>query len=193
MIDVSISGADEIIVDFKDRPQAVSKALVRALNRSIASGRTVVVRELARDTGLLSKDVRDALSMTEASLNKPEASLGATLKKIPLIKFKARGPEPSRGKGTGVRYRMGGSRGHLPSAFIATMKSGHRGVFERTPGKFMKNPTGKAWKRQAIHEKFGPSLGHVFKKYRQAGIDRVFEAFQKNFDHELSFERGRNA
>ena len=96
-MELTIEGTDTIIADFGDKP-----AMVRALNRSISSGRTVMVREIARDTGLKSKDVRDAMRLQEATLNRPEASLGAGLKRIPLVDFQARGPEPSRGRGRGV-------------------------------------------------------------------------------------------
>jgi hypothetical protein len=183
MIDVSISGDQAIILDFKDRPQSVTKALVRAMNRSMASGRTIMVREIAGDTKLKSKDVRDAMPLSEATLSRPEARLSASLKKIPLIRFQARGPEPSRGKGRGVTYRLGaGSRERIPNAFIATMKSGHRGVFKRVTSK-----------RLPLIQLYGPSLGRVFEKFRAAGLARTLEAFEKNFDHELQFERSNRA
>jgi len=117
--------------------------------------------------------------MREASASRPEASLGASIKRIPLMKFNAKGPVPSRGRGRGVTYRLRGGRGRVENAFIATMKSGHVGVFRRA---------GKA--RLGIVELFGPSLGQVFKKFRPAGLARAWEVFQKNFDHELDFVKG---
>lgn len=180
-MDLSFDGADTIIADFGDKPSLVTKAMVRALNRSINSGRTVMVREIARDTGLKSKDVNTAMRLREATTATPEATLGASLKKIPLIDFAA------RQTGRGVSYNLGGRR-TITGAFIATMPSGHRGVFARTPGKFMRYQKA-TWhvKRQAIHEKFGPSLGHVFVKYRPAGIARVQEVFAANLAHEMDF------
>lgn len=179
MATVEIEGAEAIAIDLRDYPSKVTKALVRALNRSINSGRTVMVREMAGDTGLKSKDIRDALTMREASASRPEASLGATIKRIPLMKFNAKGPVPSRGRGRGVTYRLRGGRGRVENAFIATMQSGHTGVFRRV---------GKA--RLGIIELLGPSLGQVFKKFRPAGLARAYEVFQKNFDHELNFVKG---
>jgi len=111
------------------------------------------------------------------------ASLGASLKRISLMKFHAKGPIPTRGKGRGVTYRLNGGKGRLAHAFIATMESGHQGVFERSPGKFMR----KSKTRQAIHEKYGPSIGQVFRKFRPVGLARALEVFQTNFDHELQF------
>ncbi len=171
------TNSDAVVLAVSEYRRQIPIAMVRAMNRAIGSGRTAIVKEMARDTGLKSKDVRDALVMREASIGRPVASLSAPLKRIPLIKFGARGPEPSRGRGRGVSYNLGaGGRRTLPHAFIATMGTGHRGVFMR-----------RAKGRLPIRELQGPSLGHVFNKYREVGIARMEEAFVKNFDHELVF------
>lgn len=183
-MNVEINGIEAIDIDLREIPDRISsRVLVRALNRSISSGRTVMVRAMAGDTGLRSKDVRDAMVMREASSNRLEASLAARLKRIPLIDFKAKGPEPSRGKGRGVSYRLPGGAGRIENAFIATMRSGHRGVYKR-----------RTKDRLPIDELKGPSLGQVFRKFRPAGVARVTEVFDANFDHELSFAiRGTGA
>lgn len=155
-------------------PSKLKRAVVRAINRGIKSARTFMVRSIADDTGLASKTVRDALRLDLATEDRPEATLAAKLKRIPLIDFHATGPEPSRGKGRGVAYRLSGGRTRLPHAFIATMPSGHRGVFARQT---------KA--RLGISELKGPSLGHVFGKYREAGFDVAKDAMAKNLTHEL--------
>jgi len=175
-MDLSFEGVDTIVADFGAKPTQVTKAMVRALNRSIKSGQTVMVREMARDTGLKSKDVRGAMRLQEASASKPEASLGASLRRLPLITFGARGPEPSFGRGRGVSYKLPGGRGRVATGFIATMRSGHRGVYVRNT---------KA--RLTIRELFGPSLGRVFARFRPAGVARVREVFASNFAHEMDF------
>lgn len=54
---------------------------------------------------------------------------------------------------TGVSVKLRGSYRH---AFIAAMKSGHQGVFRRTPGTHMaSNP-----KKEEIRELFGPNPAH---------------------------------
>ena len=182
-ITVTTDGVVETAKFFDTASERVDRAKVRAANRAIGAARTVMVRAIAQDTGLPSRKVRESLAFQEATIDRPSAMIAAKLKRIPLIDFNARGPEPSRGKGRGVRWRLKGSRGHDPHAFIATMPSGHRGVFKRTPGKFMRNsPT-----RQAIHELHGPSLGEVFQKHRPAAIARAQEMFAKNMKHELEF------
>lgn len=175
MITISIDD-QQLRLDTQGAPDRAARAVVRALNRAIKSGRTVMVREIARDTGLKSSTVREAIPIRPATLGQPSATMSASLKRIPLIEFKAKGPEPSRGKGRGVSYNLPSGAGRNPNAFLATMGTGHRGVFKRLT---------KA--RLPIIELFGPSLGHVFMKYRALGEARAQEAFVTNFDHEFVF------
>jgi len=196
MATIEMQGADAIEIDLRDYPARVTRATVRALNRAIGSGQSVMTKEIAADTGLKQKDVRDALVKREATASRPEASLAATLKRIMLIKFGAKGPTPTRGKGRGVTYRLKGGKGRVESAFIATMKSGHTGVYRRA-GAMQRGAAGPsasarksagAWSGNLpIIELKGPSIGQVFKKFRAAGLARALEVFQKNFDHELKF------
>lgn len=176
-ITIAVDGVEQVARRFDTASEKVDRAKVRAANRAIGSARTVMVRAIAGDTGLPSRKVREALAFREATHARPSAELSARLKRIPLIDFNARGPEPSRGKGRGVRWRLTGSRGHDPKAFIARMRSGHRGVFKR-----------KGTARLGIAELHGPSLGHVFQKHRPAAIARAQEMFAKNMKHELEFE-----
>lgn len=155
------------------------RAISRALNRSIASGRTFMAREIAKDMGLKVSTVRDRIRLVEARPGQESARLEASLKRIPLIDFGARGPEPSRGRGKGVTARTRAKR--YPNAFIATMHSGHRGVFRRV-----------VTKRLPIVELFERSIGYVFNKFKPAGMRRAVEQLQKNLQHEFRFAlRGR--
>lgn len=158
-------------------------AIARALNRSIGSASTVMVRGMSKDLGLKSSDVRDQLKRTEASPTSLLARLRATGKRIPLIQFRAKGPEPSRGRGRGVTARLPGGAGRYPHAFIATMKSGHRGVFAR-------RGTGG---RLPVAELRGPSLPHVFVKFRPDGLARGLEQLVKNLRSELRFAVRKSA
>jgi hypothetical protein len=188
-MDITISGDKAVEIDFQDKPTHVTRALVRALNRGIASGRTVMVREIARDTGMKSKDVRDAMRTREATAARLEASLGAGLKRIALAKFGAR--QTSRG----VTYNVGRGRALLAGAFFAGVRTGHedtehRGVFMRKLPSVRKSRG--AWsKNLPMQERWGPSLGHVFAKYRRPALEQAHAAFVKNFDHELAFAKSQ--
>jgi hypothetical protein len=159
---------------------------MRSLNRAAASGRTAMARVISKDMRLKVGDVRDRIILREATTptdswwsgarRQLSVTLYASAKRLPLILFRATGPEPSHGKGRGVSASLGG-RKRYPHAFIATMGSGHRGVFQR-----------KGLDRLPITELRGPSIAHVFKKYEQVGIDRTLEQLAKTLGHELAFE-----
>lgn len=150
---------------------------VRAINRTASSERTLAKRAIAADTGLPAKHVAAALSLEPATTGKMTATVSVSGRRIPLIAFGARGPEPSRGRGRGVSYRLPTGRGRHPQAFIATMKSGHRGVFVRTtPQRF------------PITELHGPSLPKSFETtYLGTAPDRAQATLVKNLQHEISF------
>jgi hypothetical protein len=44
-----------------------------------------------------------------------------------------------------------------------------------------------------IKQLYGPSIGHVFAKFRAQGLARAEEMFQKTLDHELERAEARNA
>ena len=183
MISVDVN-AGAVVADLKGYSSKLMKGAVRAMNRAIQSGKTEMKRAIASDTGLRASDVAEALPLRQATMARAEARFAATLKRIPLIHFRARGPEPSRGRGRGVSYLLTGGRSRIPTAFIATMQSGHKGVFARKPGATRHGPSPHR-SQLPIVELFGPSLGHVFAKYRPMGLARTKDAFDTAFAHEL--------
>lgn len=189
-MDITITGTPAIIEDFDAYPSKAQRVIVRALNRGIVAARTQIVRDVAKDIGMKVGDVRKAISQRNATLGSPEARLGAGLSRIPLIDFNAKGPVPSRGRGNGVSFRMGAGnpRTRLPNAFITRVTragedgvhSGHDGVFVRVTKK-----------RLPIKQLFGPSLGHVFAKYRAAALARGEAMFMTTLERELDYQKGR--
>jgi hypothetical protein len=149
------------------------KVVSRALNKTISSARTEMKRQIAKDIGIKAGVVDKSLKVTKASTTSFVARLNASGKRIPLINLiTGKPPEPSRGKGRGVSYRLGGKTRRIPSAFVATMpRSGHRGVFRRV---------GK--EQIPIIELFGPSIVHVFGKKLPAVQKRAGEQFETEVD-----------
>jgi hypothetical protein len=163
-------------------------AIARALNRAAASANTVQVRECANDLGLKQADVRKEISVREATA----AHLSATLKvkgtRMSLMKFGASGPEPSRGRGRGVTYRLQGQRKRIDHAFLATVRAGSgttTGVFVRTGA--IRKSRGAWSKNLPIVQLYGPSLPHVFAKYAPLALARGEEQLKKNLAHELKW------
>jgi hypothetical protein len=176
-MDITIDGIPELDADFAAFPAKAQRILVSSLNRGIKSARTFMARAVSQDMGLKVGTVREAMKMPLASQSHPVAELRSPLTRIPLIEFSARGPYPSRGRGRGVTYRIGTKgRGRVETAFIASMKSGdgRLGVYarvgkERIPRRHLR----------------GPSMGHVFARYRAAGLARAEEACRSNIVSQL--------
>jgi hypothetical protein len=161
-------------------------AVSRALNRTATSERAALSRAIASDMGLNVGTVKDAISIEQATAGRLSVRIVAKGKRIPLIDFKAKGPEPSRGRGRGVVAKLPGGRGQYAHAFIATMRSGHRGVFQRVPNG---SRHGAAPNRSQlpIYELFGPSIVKVFEKQVPVGEARRTDLLLQNVQHELGF------
>lgn len=164
-------GLDRLIQQY---PQAVNRALTRAAT----SARVVMVREVARDLGIKQGDVTSAIGSPRvlASGDRMAATIVATGARIALYKFRARQTR------TGVTAKLPTGAGTYPGAFIATMASGHVGVFKR-----------KGSARKPIFELFGPSVPKVFDKYMPLGLARGQEQLVKNLVHELRFALAQSA
>ncbi len=154
----------------------VPRAIARAVTRSAKSARTTMARAVSRDLSLKVGVVRSAIALTEATPARHRARLVASGRRIPLIAFGAKGPEPSRGRGRGVTARLGGSRRRYPHAFLARTRSGHRGVFRRV-----------RTRRLPVTQLHGPSIGHVFATHLPEGLRRAHEQLAKNIRHALRF------
>lgn len=162
-------------------------AIMRAINKTAASEKTQAKRAIAADTGIKAGEVDKALAVAKATRDVAFATVTASGRRLPLLAFNARGPEPSRGRGRGVSYRLMGGRGRVPSGFIARMRSGHRGVFARfTPSR---DRSQGAWAPNLpIGELFGPSLPLVFiKRFLPEAPARANATLAKNLAHEIEF------
>ena len=166
----------------------VPRAATRAINRTLTTVRADAARTVARDIGGVPVgQVRKAMEIVKARFRALHGRVLITGRRIPLIALRASGPEPSRGMGRGVSYSLGG-RHRIRSAFITTLKSGHRGVFKRVLPSARRSPG--AWgPNLPIIELHGPSIPRV------AGKRTILDALKrlgqvtlvKNFDREVQF------
>jgi len=128
-------------------PRGLPKAVSRAVNKTATTARSRIVKGIFAEIRMKQTDIRKALSLRKATYRVFEAMIRVGGKRIPLIKFSAR--QVRRGVSYGMRRSEG--RQTIPGAFVATMPSGHVGVFKRR---------GKV--RKPIKERFGPSPMAVF-------------------------------
>lgn len=164
----------------------IALAAARALNRAATSTRAEAARRI-RDTYNIKVGVaRDQMRIARANRNRLVAEIVVSGRPIPLLEFAARAVNPwnvkgrKRRPGGGVSVQIkAGSRKLRRGAFIAQMKTGHRGVFERKAG-------------GRIRELFSLSLPSMFtqKQIREA-VERVaLERFGIELQRELRYRTG---
>ena len=172
----------EVTAMLDDVPMGFQRALSRAINKVGVAARTQVLRMIVKEINVTQKELRDEnIRFRRASLDKLFAILEVKGNRIPLVEFGAR----RTNKGVSYAIRRG-QRKTIPSSFLQTMKSGHRGVFLRTgeprPGRGSKLLSGlsqlsqrqrmkEVWSRMRgpwmvrprfpISERLGPSVPQV--------------------------------
>lgn len=178
MISVSVQ------VDTKDVERATEQlgkrapyAIARALNRAGESGVTAGVRAVSQDTGIKQGDLKGTSKRNQRIWSRRATpgdlvmTVYADVARIPLYDFQARQTK------RGATAKLGPSRKLYPHRFIATMPSGHPGVWMRE---------GK--RRLPIIELHGPSVALVWKKKEPVVIERVREQLAKSMVHEIAYE-----
>lgn len=149
-----------------------NKAFATAINRTLTTVRSRVAKRLAKtinlpagnastpDEGTVSGfiDVQKASSGGTGGAANLEGAVSITGKPISLMLFKPTPsqPGPTRVAGVSVLTRRGKARELLKHTFVARMKSGHTGVFERM------GRGNKRVRRLRIQERFGPTPYGVF-------------------------------
>src|SRR5262245_2038976 len=203
-IRLEASGLDELRARLDALGADATRAILRALNRTLTSSAVLARRYLAADTGLAQRAVDRSLTQKRATGDRLEAllSIGPYLDargrmakggRIPLIEFRAREVRQ------GTTYTLQGGRGLAASAFIATMRSGHTGVFRRRRTQGPVPIHHQRGRRQAsagfpmagrlpISELYGPSLVHIMRAKGLALIlPQIDDVLAKNLEHEISF------
>jgi hypothetical protein len=179
--------------------KVLQQASVSALNKSVVSVRAALVDAIFTEYNLKKKDIRAELNVRRADAKSLEAEIyGSGSPGVPLYGFSPtpkRSPSTRRLKSGAYSPKTGisvavkrGSRKKIAGAFIATMKSGHVGVFKRR-----ERGTGNWWnafdKKQSISELYGPSPIKLASqdKYQTMLDDIAEDLMDKNFAHEAEF------
>jgi hypothetical protein len=125
-------------------PRALPKVVSRAINKTSTSARAEAVKLIKKQLPLKVSQIRAMIYRSPATYSKWWSRLYFGNGLIPLMRFSA------RKVASGVSYKEGSGRKTIKSAFIATMPTGHVGVFLRD---------GK--KRLPIYEQYKPSLANI--------------------------------
>lgn len=156
-ISVDVRGnMDAVIADLgRIKREVIEVATPRALNKMADQVKTGAAREVrAAGYNLKISDIKKGLSIVRATPGQLTAKVVASGRPIPLIGYGAR----KSSKGVSVSVLHG--RKVISGAFIATMPSGHKGVFIRVGKQHKKVSKGghAVWSGLPIKELFGPSL-----------------------------------
>lgn len=167
----------------------VPRAAARALNRTGEEVRTQVVRDLSKEmgkeTGLSVSGFRKSIAQKKATQQRLVTELVASGRPLPLMRFgaKQRLIEVKHTKRSlvpvyEVSAKAWGKRKTYKGAFIATLRSGRKGVFIRT-----------SKKRLPIKELYGPSIPQTFIDEKIIkGMERhAGRVWPKNFQRELNY------
>jgi len=163
-------------------------AVARAINHSVAKAKTGASRDIRGQYNVKAKDLKSALALFKASRAKLEGMLIATGRPLPIMAFRARQTKK------GVTVDVMGQRKLIRGAFIATMASGHTGVFAR--GKYSGYTfdfRGKRVKKQGndlvINELTTSSVPKMMQN--NAVLDNLQRGLEQDFpsrlEHELKF------
>lgn len=160
------------------------QAIVRALNRAIDASQTEASRRIRERYNLKARVVAGAKKKLRATKSQASAraELVVTGMRIPLVDFDARQLKSGaltvkvlneRGRKVVLGHRAGGGR-----PFVQVMKSGHRGVFQRT---------GK--RRLPIVELYGPGIPTAF--LQRTVLDSVKkvsrDVFEKTVEQQVKY------
>lgn len=154
-------------------------AFANAMNGTIATCFFETTQGLAKDLGLDPKRVGEGMSVVKAGPMHLYAAVSVSSERLPLTLFS---PEQTA---TGVAYRLRGGQGFVPHAFLATMRSGHQGVFRR---RSLERPERRGRKGSwlPIDELRGPSLGRAFIAPRM--VDMLHGVVRREFPVKLARE-----
>jgi hypothetical protein len=104
----------------------VGLGIARAINHTIAKGKTAASREIRSVYNIKAGEVGKSISIVKSTRESLEGRILIIGKPIPIIAFSP------RQTATGVTVTIKkGSRKRIARAFIQTMKSGHTGVYAR--------------------------------------------------------------
>ena len=158
---------------FEDLATLFPRATASALNKTIAQAKTRASSDLREVYNIKKSDIDATMSIRKATVTQLFAMLRTTGKRIALSKFGAR----QVASGVAVMVKKG-ARKVIRTKFIATMKSGHIGVYGR-----------KGRARLPIIERSGPSVPQLFGSRNIIQKLQTFttQKLPEILDHEIQF------
>lgn len=152
-------------------------AIQRALSKTIDHAQSRVVKRVYQEVNLLQKEIKPYTRTVKPNYSNLTGKVIIDRKSIPLVDF----PYITSFVGTSVSVRKARPAELFRHRFLATMPSGHKGIFERA----LKN--GTPVKRLPIDETYGPSPGMVFYENGNPDMEEIADFFARTLDHEVEY------
>ena len=178
MINIDTGALEQAQELLKKMPDAAEKVANTAIRKSMTGAKADAAREVANRYYITQREVKKTISVR---VSRMAASLVSTGQVTGLYKFRTR-PKDVDGQLSYTRRRrylyanvVKGEGGTVAHAFIARMRSGHTGVFQRRPD-------------GSLQELYGPSIPQAMT--RQEVSDLITRGIEKrlakNVDHEVN-------
>ncbi|MFZ7126409.1 MAG: hypothetical protein ACOWWM_09690 [Desulfobacterales bacterium] len=194
-IEVKISGLREIDLMLSGVRDGSHTVLRRAINKTLTGVRTDMTDAAAEELNLTKTVIRKEIKMRKASFTSLAASTWRAGRPVPLAKFRQTRAVKA---GVSVKVKKTSRRVIVRHAFMATMKSGHVGVFWRKSDRVGTGNTNVATPafaglperyRLPIRELTGPRVEDILARPEViSDLEKKAAARAlKNVDHELKF------
>lgn len=157
-------------------PKGAERAFSNAINRGLSHAKTQAFRQVKRVYAVKQTALNETTTtrIQKASTGNLAGSVSFSGVKIPLYQFQVTPKEPRKGQKVRAGVMKGGGE-TFDHAFLAKMRSGHIGIFERLTSK-----------RLPIEEIMGLSAAQMVQN--QVIIDQLTEEAQKKVDERLEHE-----
>lgn len=172
----------------KSAAKNLSRAQASAANRTATSTVAFFSKTTRKEVNVKAARLKKGTVIKRATPQSPTSNIFVSGEHIRLIEMGA-----SKTKRGPVKVRVYKTSGRkvLKSAFMATMSSGHRGVFRRTSKQHMSARKGRTKHSEAIDEQFGPSIMNLWKRRDVAITRHALNTLQKELKRQIQFYRNR--
>lgn len=184
----------EVNRHFRRLEAAADRAEVTALNRAGTSAYGAAVKSIASGYNVSQKTLRKYFRTIRANRNNKRFTVIAERKGLSFYSggsklFKIRQTKK------GIKFEVKkGSPQFIPSGFVQTMKTGHKGAFVRKKGQQISTRAGNLTKHtEAIKEIYALNVGNVFfaNRTRKDMEQQFFERFKIEFEYNLQRQMSR--
>lgn len=186
-IDLSDQVAGKAAQVIKDLGNEGKKAVSKALNQANTGTKTDAARIVRTKYNLKAGDIKKTFEIDRRATPKSLiASTRSTGSRTPLVAFGARPAQPGGKKPPGgVSVMVGKSRKRVPGSFVAKMKNGHVGVFQRS-GDYGRNQDYELEKIEELHTLAVPQAIEWEENAQGKISDLGAARFEKRLDHQVN-------